>query len=78
MITSIQPSLTCHVKEKVLGDTSAHFVKASVFAELPYATLAHVLQITQLTLGVSFDTKQNEQQLMQIIIESNPALENTV
>lgn len=29
-------------------------------------------------MGVSFDWKQNEQQLVQIIIESNPALENIV
>lgn len=29
-------------------------------------------------MGVSFDSKQNEQQLVQIIMESNPALENMV
>lgn len=38
----------------------------------------HAYLTTQLILGVSFDTKQNEQQLMLIIIESNPALENIV
>lgn len=33
---------------------------------------------TWLTLELSFDTKQNEQQIMQINKESNPALKNMV
>lgn len=55
MTTSIMTSLTYHVKEKVLADTSAHINKASVFAELNSLlnkTLAHVLGIPPPNLKV--------------------------
>ena len=51
MITSITTSLTYLAKEEVRDDIFAHFNKASVFAELAYTTLAHLLEIPPLTLG---------------------------